>query len=338
MVREVLTLRTLLALSPPDAAARIVALKAEGLTPVEEAEVSRWLADDVAHRRALASADQAWRIFDDPEGDEILAAMRVHALAPQRRAWPSLMPAAAAAAVVVVAVGVAFQFGPSVSRGPPTSETVTDAPRAVVYTTGRAEVKEIQLSDGSRITLDADSALDVSVGAKARSVRMSSGRAYFIVAPDTARPFSVRVANRQVTALGTRFDVNLTPGALSVSLLEGRVTVGAGARVFTLEPGQQYLGRGERETVRSLGVRAQDVGAWRQGFVTFDDQSLEDAVAVMNRYARAQILIRDPHIAALRVTGQFRSDGAERFVRDVAELHNLRIVQRAEQVELVRKS
>jgi transmembrane sensor len=72
------------------------------------------------------------------------------------------------------------------------------------------------------------------------------------------------------------------------------------------------------------------------GFVNFDDQLLGDAAAEMNRHSPDQIVIREASIASLRVSGQFRAGDSRRFAETLAELHGLRVIQRENQIELVR--
>jgi ferric-dicitrate binding protein FerR (iron transport regulator) len=63
---------------------------------------------------------------------------------------------------------------------------------------------------------------------------------------------------------------------------------------------------------------------------------LGDAAAEMNRHSPDQIVIREESIALLRVSGQFRAGDSRRFAETLAELHGLRVIQRENQIELVR--
>lgn len=329
MVREVLTLEMLGALEPRDAAALFIARRAEGLSPREQQLLNEWLAEDEAHRSVFASADAAWRSFDDAQGDEILGAMRAHALAPpQRRVnWlPIAGAVAAACAAFMLLVPGLNPWSPSTVRAE--------------YASVRGEVRDVELPDGSVMTLDADSAAATRFGENLRSVDLERGRAFFDVASDATRRFVVTASNRRVLALGTRFDVNIAGDALIVTLLEGRVSIEAqdgGSAPVTLEPGQQYVERDGEATVRAIAAASENVAAWRTGFISFDDQPLSEATAVMNRYSQAQIAIHDRAVGALRVSGQFRAGETERFAQTLAEMHSLQIARRGDELELVRQ-
>ena len=330
MVREALTAETLSALEPRDAAARFIARRAEGLTSNEQQLLADWLAQDEVHRRMFDSADRGWHSLDDAQGDEILAAMRAHALAPRRRSWARWQPAAAAAVLLLLTAGAALFFLPPSS---PSGETI-------MYASARGEVKEFRLPDGSAMTLDADSAAIGRFSANSRSVVLQQGRAFFAVAPDKSRPFSVAAAGRRVVAVGTRFDVNLTTDGLTVTLLDGEVNIESldpAQMPVTLKPGQQYVDRLGKATIQSIGAASENAISWRQGLINFVDQPLIEAAAVMNRYSLDQITISDPGVASLRVSGQFRAGDTQRFAETLAEIHRLRTVRDANRIELIRK-
>jgi transmembrane sensor len=330
MLREALTFERLGAMDPDEVAALFVARRAEGLTPSEEALLADWLAVSDVHVREFGRAGRSWDAFNDAEEDEIIAAMRAHALAaPLRRRWTHWRPMAAAAAALVLILASTFLV---LSRQAP----APGAEGATEYASARGQVREIALSDGSRMTLDADSAASVRMSDEERSIRLVRGRALFDVAHDPSRPFAVVAGTRRVIATGTRFEVDLTPGTLKVALLEGRVTVGPLDRSVppaVLNPGQQFVERNGAPTVRALDAGG-DATGWRRGLIDFNDEPLAEAVAEVNRYSRDQLVIRDPAVAALRISGQFRAGEAERFARTVAEVHAVRLIRRGNRIEL----
>ena len=341
MVREALTSETLSALEPADAAALFIARRAEGLTASEQQLLADWLARDELHRRVFDNANHAWQSFEESEGDEILVAMRAHAKASRPRAFATWRPAVAAAAVLVLAVGAALFFIPALHPWAPQSPLPGSASGAPIqYASARGEVKELQLPDGSSMMLDADSAAVGRFGADRRTVELQRGRALFTVMPDRSRPFAVTAAGRSIVAVGTRFDVNLAADGLTVTLVEGHVEIGSvdtPSAPVTLEPGQQYVERLGKATVRTIGAASENAIAWRAGLVNFEDQTLAEAAAVMNRYSDDQIVIRDPAVASLRVSGQFRAGDPQRFAATLSEMHQLRTVRRANQIELVQQ-
>ena len=112
---------------------------------------------------------------------------------------------------------------------------------------GQAAPRQFLLADGSEVTLDVDSQVEVSSLGEARRLTLRRGRAFFDVAHDPAHPFIVSVRTRSVTALGTRFAVSDRVGDPLVVLRQGRVRVAdeGGHQKAELAPDQQLsLGRG----------------------------------------------------------------------------------------------
>ncbi|RZJ42670.1 MAG: DUF4880 domain-containing protein, partial [Brevundimonas sp.] len=90
-----------------------------------------------------------------------------------------------------------------------------------MYESAPGQISDVVLDDGSRVTLDAGSAIRVSLGDDVRRVTLQRGSAYFEVAHDTAHPFQVGVMDRNVIVTGTRFVTTLKADGAEVSLLEG---------------------------------------------------------------------------------------------------------------------
>jgi len=335
MLREALTMDRLHAMEPDDAAAYFVTWGAEGLTAGEQALMEDWLSRDAAHAVALARANRAWDSFGDAENDEIMAAMREHALAAPARKRPVWLGAMVAAAAVLLLV-IGGLLGSSVFRG-------TFVPQgrpgsSVEYASLPGQVKEVKLPDGSHMTLDADSLVRARFEPSVRSLQLVRGRAFFDVKHDARRPFSVAAASRRIVDVGTRFDVGVMNGVLHVTLEQGRLSVESltpGVEPTRLHAGQEFAETGGVATVRTVGADQGAVGGWRQGLINLDDTPLSEAVVEVNRYSRQQIVIRDARIGRMTVSGQFRAGDAERFASTVAEIKPVRLVRQGDRIEIV---
>src|SRR5690606_23800307 len=93
--------------------------------------------------------------------------------------------------------------------------------RVVEHRTSVGQRSMFTLSDGTTVILDADSSLREQFTQTERRVELTRGRAFFDVAKDAARPFSVVAGEHVVLALGTAFDVELKPSATEVTLVRG---------------------------------------------------------------------------------------------------------------------
>jgi len=176
--------------------------------------------------------------------------------------------------------------------------------------TSTGERRELLLSDGTRVTLNTASAIDVRFDAAQRLVVLRAGEILVATAPDTAaahRPFRVQSGGGTMEALGTRFSVRQEEegGATRIAVLEGavRISPAGGAAPRVLPAGQQgRFGAGGIDGAFTPADEA-DV-AWTQGMLLADRMRLADFAAELSRY-RPGALHCDAAVADLRVSGAF---------------------------------
>lgn len=338
------------AFTPAQAAAQWLACEDLDRSPQRE-QFAAWLEESEGNRKAWAQAHRVWEVFGDAEKNDLIAALARAA----RRAGPEpvtkplrpwLIAASIAAAIVAAGLfaGVRQEwFAPATA---PTQFATAGAPSLAAfgradYATGQNQKSIVDLPDGTRLTLDADTAVDVAFTKDRRDIRLLNGHAFFDVAHDREHPFAVEAGERLITALGTQFDVKLEAEELRVVLAEGSVSVGmaharsAGPPPVTLKPSEAFSAP-KNAAGRVTRTDLNEALAWKQGVVEFRDQPLSEAVQLLNRYTRAQIVIRDPKVAALRITGVFKTGDIKRFGRSVSEVLPVRMIARdADTYELV---
>ena len=291
-----------------EAAAWVAQIHGEEQSPEGEARLRAWLGESDEHRRAFERLTRAW---EQAGKIRLRASQDAVAIEPRRRS--RFVPWAAAAAMLVLALGVAVY------------RLRVDA---MVTEVGQQRVSV--LPDGTRVTLNTNTRIEVNYDEHARRVRLIRGEAWFEVAKNATWPFLVSVDGEIVRALGTSFIVRRdgTQG-ISVTLVEGRVSVTPIDQ--KAEPGEaQVLAPGQRLVLSEHSTSAVDrpdltrVTAWRHGRVEFDATSLDDAAAEMNRYSKTRIILADADLARLSVGGVFRAGDSEEFVRIVTSAFGLR--------------
>ena len=199
---------------------------------------------------------------------------------------------------------------------------------AVAYSSGTGDLRSFALSDGTRVTLDADSAVRVSFTSTTRRVELVRGRARFDVAADNALPFVVAAGGASVSTQGSAFDLDLAPHGVHVALIRGRAEVrgppGGGGRpaaFWQLGPGQQVAVR--PDSVPS--VAGSDVFQWPNGMLSFDAARLDDAITLFNRYNRQRLRLSDPSSGERRITGAFHARDPRGFAAAIAAMFGMSI-------------
>jgi transmembrane sensor len=240
---------------------------------------------------------------------------------PDTRPRLRMAVAAVAALVLVVLSGVGLQrFG---AFGPGRTDPAEVASRL-------GEIRTVTLTDGTRVTLDTNSALAIAYTAGERRLTLEHGRARFDVAHDPARPFVVTAGGGMIIAHGTLFDVDLQQHRVTVSLLRGSVEVRneAAGQVGTartgrlLKPGQRLELEQRTPTGSPVALRASET-RWPSGMLSFEDAPLAEVVAAANRYNSVQIILADPAVEALRFTGTFAARDAQGLARMLSATFNL---------------
>ena len=280
-----------------------------------------WRADP-ANASAYAEQETLWRaagrLQDDPEiGAAVQTAL---AQSPSRRRlgdWLTTLPPS-------LKLGGLAAFGLCavlVTWG------VFSAQDGRTYRSGLGEQRIVRLEDGSQIRLDTDTTLKVRFVKAARRIELEHGQAFFDVAHDPNRPFTVRADGAEVRAVGTRFDVRRDARGVQVTLVEGRVQVRQteGAGQWTLAPGQ-HLKVGSTPRAATPQVQAVDVAAatsWTSGRLTFRATPLATAIDEVNRYGRRKVQLAAPNLADRQVSGAFDTGDTEAFVAAVADLYGL---------------
>jgi len=333
----------------PDVAAEaalwVARLHGPSRSPQMERDCLAWQARSAEHRLAFERCTEVWQEVPGVTlGDAYAARKSANEVDADARARRGRRHWAVALSVGVIAVAaVAFQYWQG--RG--------------AYSTGVGEQQMVLLDDGTRMSLNTATRVRVRLGSSQRRVSVEAGEALFEVAKDARRPFVVQAAGSEVVALGTVFSVRLAPEgsaghALAVTLIEGHVTVspveGGGAASarpesrLLLQPGERarLQETADGKLVAQPAVdrpHIDQVVAWTRGEAVFDGASLADAVAEMNRYSRAPIVLGSGLAAArLKISGQFRTGDNLAFANAVATLHGLTVRQQADRIELARGS
>ena len=209
------------------------------------------------------------------------------------------------------------------------------------YRTGTGEQLSVRLGDGSLMTLNAASSVEVNFDSAHRAVELMSGEALFQVAHEPTRPFDVTAGRAHIRAVGTEFNVNRRHANTTVTVLEGRVIVSAkngGGGVPGASPTNpnpvppSALEARDRLVMEDSGpvsigrVRDLDtVKAWTERRLVFENLPLGDVAEEFNRFNRRKIRIEDAQLLQQEVTGVFQADDPASFLAFIAQVPGVAI-------------
>lgn len=306
-----------------------IRLDANALVTKEQRELDAWLAEDDRHSGALLRAQAALAYLDrgralganEPDVDEDDQSDRRWQLG--RRHFLG----AAIAGTAAAGLGGILLF----------------SPRAEEIGTKIGEIRQVLLDDGSTATVNTDSRLAVMMAPETRTIRLDTGEAWFRVAHDKSRPFTVEAGDVRVRAIGTAFSVRRRDSGADVLVTEGVVETWVVGR----EGSRKRIMAGSRGFV-SPSVAAIEIApapqeveralSWRSGELALDGETLGYAVGEINRYNARKIVIEDPSLASEQLVGFFRTNEPENFGRAVASMTGAKVISDGETIRLVRSA
>ena len=213
------------------------------------------------------------------------------------------------------------------------------APEASVFHTAIGEQTSFPLPDGSIVTLNTLSEIEPRFTSTHRDVVLTSGEVLFDVVSDPQRPFRVIAGDAVIQAIGTTFNVYHRQAGTTVTVVEGTIEIRASdaqastAHSVTTVPlngtdqagsaaslplivtiGQQA--RLDARTGQTTVVEAnlEQATAWRERRLFFDGRPLSAVIDEFNLYNDPPIVIADPDLGQLPVTGSFNANDRASFV------------------------
>ena len=297
-----------------EAAAWLAQLETGEMESADLAALREWMGKSqrhVAEIRRIAELSASMNVMNEFAGPLEQAAATFEPVL-RKRGRMMLYPALGLAMLFVAVLILFTQF----NQGEPERSLVTRI----------GEYAEHTLPDGSHVSLNTDTRLEIVFTAQVREITLLRGEALFSVAKDPDRPFVVNAGSRRITAVGTTFVVRLVDEDVEVSVTEGVVAVSSitiraadvGPSVDSAEPIQlrekQTLKLRVNENEKALQPDIRPISdsdlrhklAWREGLLYFYRSPLTEVVSEVSRHTGMRISILDPELQQREFDGLFR--------------------------------
>lgn len=233
-------------------------------------------------------------------------------------------PAYWAAAAVILLV---FSFGIFLWNQQPTS-----------YQTAYGEIKKINLSDGSVVTLNANSTLKLDPNLKSEVVRevWLDGEAYFDIAKLNGAKFIVHTPEAQVEVLGTEFNVSTRRKQTKVILHEGKVKLHTSkAQPVLMKPGDMATISDKSQAIQLKIIQPEQYDVWRESVVVLDDKTISEVAEILEDTHGIVIQFDNPQLLNKKLTGKLSLKSTDDFIENLATILDVE-VERTEKGYLFR--
>lgn len=257
--------------------------------------------------------------------------LRLLAPTPRRLGWRIAQWASVAAACVVVGIGFA-------RREPQETVAIASPPEARTYSTAAGQRGDYRLPDGTRVRMAPGSTVRfVADSDPPRRDVYLQGEAYFEVAQDSTRPFTVYAGNASARDIGTAFSVRsyAEDRATRVVVREGEVALSGAGVLKAGDVGK--LGNTGKVTV-SRGVNVAPLLSWVTGVYTWDyhDTQLDQIIGDMHRWRGIDIAVSDSALLRVPFTGSLQRMSSMEAVGTVAAALGLVVTIDGNRVRLTR--
>jgi len=287
------------------AAGWMARLLADDVTEQDRIDCQRWRDQDPRHeqawRRLCQVSDKFAAVPTDTGGTRVLEKSR-QAVASRRRFLK--LSAFAGAGVTAAWLGATqTRFG----RG-----------LLAQHRTGVGETRTFILDDGTRLTLNTDTAVDAALSPRERRIQLHKGEILVETGVETLRRrFVVDTRFGRIVALGTELNVRQYERHVGVAVLEGAVEARAvdGGRPQRVDAGQQT--RFDTTRIETPEPLQQSVVSWRHGKLVAEGMRVADFVAEIARY-RPGFTLYDDSVADLAISGVFSLQDTDRALQSLA--------------------
>jgi len=226
---------------------------------------------------------------------------------------------AAIISLIIISFGLVYNF----QYGRSTPETSTNRLVWIEKSTNKGQKLTIYLNDGSKVIMNANSNLKYAQSYQdTNRIVYLEGEAFFEVAKDSLRPFTVYSGSVSTTALGTSFNIRsyANDHEIKVALVSGKV------RVDNLEPGgeKNILSVGEgiifnKNSLRTTKHQFNPVAAtgWKEGIIYFLDANNQQIFSRLEDWYGVEIIINQPLDDEI-YTGEFKNLSLEEVLQGLS--------------------
>lgn len=212
------------------------------------------------------------------------------------------------------------------------------------FQTQRGEIHTYKLSDGSEITLDSNSEVQVNLATDKRSATLNRGKARFRVQREV-RPFSIAAGPAEIRTHNATLDVKARhDGNFEVRLISGSGTAksivpdneaSSPPQTLVLEHSLIYPMASFAPTkIVGHGTNDKD---WPSGWVAYRSITIDELIRSANHYAVTPIILQDGNVGQKKLSGRFKITDPDEIARLIAQWADLKLVHKSDHILLLPK-
>lgn len=313
----------------------------------EQEEVLRKLANDDSDLILEQLADEVWAETTDDETTSIESEKLYNRISNELHSKPadnskrSITPWLYAACIGIITIST-FYF----TRNQSLHTEISPNHELVIKSIPAGMKSTILLNDGSKVVLNSGSTISypASFTDTSRTITLN-GEAYFDVAKDKTRPFSVIANGTITTALGTSFNVNSRDSMCKISLAAGKVMITSqhSGRADTeetimLSPGEAL------EVNHATGTKRKSIFdpnadlLWKDGILYFKEASVKEVINKLELWYDVEFQFKGNKTMVEKYTGRFENASLSHVMDNMSYVLNFEYLIQGKNVIIIRQN
>lgn len=307
----------------------LVRLDNGNLSEQSRKELKAWLSADKRHEVALKAMADIWNDMDEVlimiNGDNSSKNVSILPILA-----PIFKPLLLAASISFLTLSLWLAIPANVQKNS--------------YATLIGQQMDATFDDGSVIHLNTNSQIESEFSDEKRIIKLVKGEVLFEVAHDPNRPFIVYAGDRLVQAIGTKFVVHLKSENVQVTVTDGKVKMSKVAlnttlsdikelNSATIQADDVFIAKGEKviaennQAPKLTHIEAENIKrdlSWLDGKLIFDNEKLVDVIDEINRYVDIEMVLKDPSLHDLRMSGRFDLGDSDALIEAIELSFNIK--------------
>lgn len=312
------------------------------LTGVETEEdklfLDQWLKENQKNIKLYHEAEQLWKLTGlvpraKKQTDESIL---IHPAVEQNKRKSSFIKYGIAASLAVVTSLTGYYFSKSNSQV---------AESEIAYTVHKADngkVMKVTLPDSSAIWLNAGSEVSYPKDFKVQKTRAIQliGEAFFEVTHNEKQPFVVESGNLKTIVYGTSFNVSSYKDSKqsSVTVKTGKVGVmlreDSLSKPTMLLPGNKLVYHRDNGKLETTSIHAEEVANWINGDLVFDQTSLKEVFATLERKFDVEFRFNETHFEGCKLTAKFPNQSLKTILTVLSASLGIKVNEHGKTVEV----
>jgi transmembrane sensor len=193
--------------------------------------------------------------------------------------------------------------------------------------------KQIILKDNSSVNLNSEARLELNKGFGTQNRRMKlQGKAYFVVTPDTKKPFVIEASGMEIEVVGTQFLVQQTDQNVIVTVTEGKVLMRTATQLQYLVAGEAYKFDAKTGQIQAIAKPSINPAAYATKRLLFDNEPLASVLRTIEDTYQVQCVMENDAMLNCPLSARFDQQTLAGVISVLQETYGFQVTQTSKEI------